>query len=97
MDQGTLQGIGTLLALLGFSAICVWAYSGRNKARFDEAAQLPFADDLPVVEEKSVPESPDVIDDVLHKAGSDKTRSNKTEPSKTEPNKTEPDKTRSGL
>ena len=45
MDQGTLEGIGTLLALLAFIAVCVWAYSARNKARFDEAAMLPFADD----------------------------------------------------
>lgn len=75
MDQGTLQGIGTLLALLGFSAICVWAYSGRNKARFDEAAQLPFADDLPVVEEKPVLENSDVIVDGSNKAEPDKTRS----------------------
>ena len=46
MDQGTWEGIGTLLAMLAFIAVCVWAYSGRNKARFDEAALLPFADDL---------------------------------------------------
>ena len=46
MDQGTLEGIGTLLAMLAFIAVCVWAYSARNKARFDEAAMLPFADEL---------------------------------------------------
>ena len=46
MDQGTWEGIGTLLAMLAFIAVCVWAYSGRNKARFDEAALLPFADEL---------------------------------------------------
>ena len=46
MDQGTWEGIGTLLAMLAFIAVCVWAYSSRNKARFDEAALLPFADDL---------------------------------------------------
>ncbi len=47
MDQGTVQGIGTLLAMLAFIAVCLWAYSGRNKERFEEAARLPFADDLP--------------------------------------------------
>ncbi|MEZ0152621.1 MAG: cbb3-type cytochrome oxidase subunit 3 [Candidatus Reddybacter sp.] len=46
MDQGTWEGIGTLLAMVAFIAVCVWAYSGRNKARFDEAAMLPFADEL---------------------------------------------------
>lgn len=47
MDQGTVQGIGTLLAMLAFIAVCWWAYSGRNKKRFEEAARLPFADDMP--------------------------------------------------
>lgn len=45
MDQGTLQGIGTGLALLAFIGIFVWAYSARNKKKFDEAADLPFADE----------------------------------------------------
>ena len=52
MDQGTLEGIGTLLALLAFIAVCVWAYSGRNKARFDEAAMLPFADEMAAADEQ---------------------------------------------
>lgn len=46
-DQGTLAGIGTVFALIAFIGICLWAYSGRNKSRFDEAAQLPFVDDWP--------------------------------------------------
>jgi cytochrome c oxidase cbb3-type subunit 4 len=45
MDTGTLQGVGTILAMAAFIAICVWAWSSKNKASFDEAAQLPFADD----------------------------------------------------
>ena len=52
MDQGTLEGIGTLLALLAFIAVCVWAYSSRNKARFDEAAMLPFADEMAAADEQ---------------------------------------------
>jgi len=44
MDINTLRGIGTLLALLAFLAICAWAYSSRRKRDFDEAANLPFAD-----------------------------------------------------
>lgn len=47
MDQGTVEGIGTLLAIFAFIGVCLWAYSSSNKSRFDEAAQLPFADDLP--------------------------------------------------
>ena len=45
MDIGTLQGIGTILALVAFIGVCLWAYSSKRKAGFDEAAQLPFADD----------------------------------------------------
>ncbi|PCJ37178.1 MAG: CcoQ/FixQ family Cbb3-type cytochrome c oxidase assembly chaperone [Cellvibrionales bacterium] len=54
MDQGTLEGIGTLLAMLAFGAVCVWAYSGRNKAGFDEAAQLPFLDELPAANKRLI-------------------------------------------
>ena len=54
MDQGTLEGIGTLLAMLAFIAVCVWAYSSRNKARFDEAAMLPFADELQAAERQGL-------------------------------------------
>ena len=45
MDIGTLRGLGTLLVLIAFVSVTLWAYSGRNKARFDEAANLPFADE----------------------------------------------------
>ncbi|HEY9036179.1 MAG TPA: cbb3-type cytochrome c oxidase subunit 3 [Pseudomonadales bacterium] len=45
MDIGTLQGIGTLLAIIAFSGVCIWAWSDKRKAEFEEAANLPFADD----------------------------------------------------
>jgi cytochrome c oxidase cbb3-type subunit 4 len=45
MNIGTLQGIGTILAMIAFIGVCWWAYGGKRKARFDEAAMLPFADD----------------------------------------------------
>lgn len=47
MDSGTLQGIATLLAIVAFSGVCLWAWSHRRKSDFDEAANLPFADDSP--------------------------------------------------
>ena len=53
MDTGTLQGVGTILAMAAFLGICVWAWSSKNKADFDEAAQLPFADDLSQEKESS--------------------------------------------
>ena len=45
MDQGILQGIGTILAMLAFFGICWWAFSKHKKKDFEEAAQLPFTDD----------------------------------------------------
>jgi len=45
MDINDLRGITTLLIMIAFIGVCVWAYSGKRKKRFDEAAQLPFADD----------------------------------------------------
>jgi cytochrome c oxidase cbb3-type subunit IV len=44
MDQGTMQGIGTIFAMIAFSAICLWAFSKRKKKDFDEASRLPFDD-----------------------------------------------------
>lgn len=45
VDTGTLRGLGTLLIMLAFVALVIWAYSGKRKKNFDEAAQLPFADE----------------------------------------------------
>ena len=44
MDQGTLQGIGTILAMLAFAGIVWWAFSKHKTKDFDEAANLPFED-----------------------------------------------------
>jgi cytochrome c oxidase cbb3-type subunit IV len=45
MDIGTLRGLGTALVLIAFIGVAMWAYSSRRKKDFDEAANLPFADD----------------------------------------------------
>ena len=45
MDINDFRGITTLLVMITFISICVWAYSSKRKARFEEAANLPFADD----------------------------------------------------
>ena len=45
MDQGTLQGIATILAMVAFLVVSWWAYSGHKKQDFEEASQLPFVDD----------------------------------------------------
>jgi cytochrome c oxidase cbb3-type subunit 4 len=44
MDINLLRGLITAASLLCFVGIVVWAYSSRNKARFEEAARLPLDD-----------------------------------------------------
>ncbi|MBA6420196.1 cbb3-type cytochrome c oxidase subunit 3 [Pseudomonas sp. 5Ae-yellow] len=45
MDINTLRGLGTIFAMLAFIGVVIWAYSSYKKKDFDEAAQLPFADE----------------------------------------------------
>ena len=44
MDINDLRAIVTLLSFATFAGIVVWAWSGRNREAFEEAARLPFAD-----------------------------------------------------
>ena len=50
-----LHGIWTLLLLLIFLGIVVWAWSSKRKKAFDEAANLPLGDDtkLPIEEKRN--------------------------------------------
>ncbi|WP_414830830.1 cbb3-type cytochrome oxidase subunit 3 [Alteromonas sp. H39] len=45
MDQGIIGSIFTVIVFVCFIGIVWWAFSSRNKKRFDEAANLPFADE----------------------------------------------------
>lgn len=45
MDMNTLRGIATIVVMTAFIGICIWAYSSKRKTDFDEAANLPFADE----------------------------------------------------
>lgn len=42
MDINTLRVILLVLCFIAFIGIIWWAYGGRRKSRFEEAAQLPF-------------------------------------------------------
>jgi cytochrome c oxidase cbb3-type subunit 4 len=49
MDINDLRGLSTVFMLVAFIGLVLWAYSGKRKQSFDEAANLPFADeDIPV-------------------------------------------------
>ena len=45
MDLNDLRVIVTVASMALFVAICFWAWSRRNLAAFDEAAQLPLRED----------------------------------------------------
>ena len=47
MDINTLRGLSTLFLMIAFLGLVFWAYSGKRKKEFDEAANLPFADEQP--------------------------------------------------
>jgi len=46
MDINLFRSVATLLLLVVFLLIVGWAYSSRNKASFDEQAQLPLEDEV---------------------------------------------------
>jgi len=45
MDINDLRGISTIFLMVTFLGLCIWAYSSKRKKAFDEAANLPFADE----------------------------------------------------
>jgi cytochrome c oxidase cbb3-type subunit 4 len=45
MDINVVRGLATLAVMIAFIGICLWAYSGKRKQHFENAANLPFADD----------------------------------------------------
>ena len=52
MDINDLRSIVTVVSVLTFAGIVAWAWRRSNRARFDEAAMLPFADEATEAETK---------------------------------------------
>ncbi len=44
MEINDIRAWHTVILLISFVGIVIWAYSKRRKSDFDEAANLPFAD-----------------------------------------------------
>lgn len=42
LDVNDLRSIVTVVSLLVFLGICVWAWRRSNRERFDDAARVPF-------------------------------------------------------
>ena len=47
MDQGLIGSIFTVIVFIAFIGVVYWAFSKRNKDRFEEAANLVFDDEEP--------------------------------------------------
>jgi cytochrome c oxidase cbb3-type subunit 4 len=45
MDITLIQSVWTVVVAVLFVGIVIWAWSGKRKHQFDEAANLPFDDD----------------------------------------------------
>ena len=45
MSVNDLRIAVTIVSFLAFIGVFAWAWSRRNRSRFDEAARLPFAGD----------------------------------------------------
>jgi cytochrome c oxidase cbb3-type subunit 4 len=45
MDINDLRSVVTVISMIAFLGIIVWAWSRNNRAGFDDAAQLPFAEE----------------------------------------------------
>ncbi len=45
MDINDLRGLSTLLLMIAFIGMCFWVYSKKRKKHFDDAANMPFADE----------------------------------------------------
>ncbi len=45
MDVNDMRVIVTVLSFVTFIGIWAWAWSRKNRERFEEAAQLPFRDE----------------------------------------------------
>lgn len=46
MDINDIRAIVTVVSFVAFLTIAGWAWSRRNKADFEEAARLPFDDEV---------------------------------------------------
>ena len=48
MDIGPVQAIWTIVVMVIFIGITLWAWSSKRKDKFNEAARIPMDDDEPV-------------------------------------------------
>ena len=52
MDVNDLRSLVTVLSFVLFIGVAAWTWQRARRDAFDEAAQLPFADDAPTGEKQ---------------------------------------------
>ena len=52
MSFSFIQSVWTIVVMVVFLGIVAWAYSGKRKSAFDEAARLPLEDERPGADSK---------------------------------------------
>ena len=45
MNFTLIQSLWTILVMVAFIGIVIWAWSGKRKQRFEDAANIPFNED----------------------------------------------------
>ena len=45
MDLTLIQSVWTIVVMVVFIGIVIWAWSGKRKQRFEDAANIPFTED----------------------------------------------------
>ena len=45
MDINDLRGLSTLMLMIAFIGVCIWAWSRKRRKSFEEARHLPVADE----------------------------------------------------
>lgn len=57
LDSGLLRGVMTLLLILSFVAVVIYAYSARRRGAFESVSRLPLEEDPPAsASSRDVPE-----------------------------------------
>ncbi|MGY2292244.1 cbb3-type cytochrome oxidase subunit 3 [Pseudomonas sp. SDO528_S397] len=54
-DAGTIRGVGTLVVAIAFIGLSMWVFSRRRTAEFEQARQLPFADEPSPTDAQAAP------------------------------------------
>jgi cytochrome c oxidase cbb3-type subunit 4 len=54
MDISIIQSVWTVVVMVLFVGIVIWAWSGKRSKQFDEAANLPFDEEDALIAAKTI-------------------------------------------